>query len=299
MYQKVEILKGRIKNITGKRMANRTFTMALELLVLFVLFDASLIAKNASSLEEWVPYIPSADIVELNYWRQGGVSYVNVSITFPSSGFNVSDWGTPTFGGNSVWVNAKIWMWTGATCPIIITVKHTYNLGVLPPGGYNFTFKVWDSKVKSVTFKVPPKLLLTTDKSSYKLGENVTIILANIDSETVEIGGYPAWQIYTYLEEKPVFPAIFAFLLWSLEPGENDTFVWNQYDAFNNAFCNPGTYIIKDTQGWGLSTLFRIYIDQNVFREYGALDGPFCNQFGIEFWIIQINGHPVRLISNQ
>jgi parallel beta-helix repeat protein len=102
------------------------------------------------------------------------------------------------------------------------------------------------------------QILLETDKDTYILGKNVTIVLANIDIETVQIGGYPAWQIYTYPEEEPVYPKIFAWLAWSLDPGENDTFVWNQYNQFNESFCEPGTYVVKDTQGWGLSTYFKI-----------------------------------------
>ena len=103
-----------------------------------------------------------------------------------------------------------------------------------------------------------PQILLETDKDTYILGKNVTIVLANIDIETVQIGGYPAWQIYTYPEEEPVYPKIFAWLAWSLDPGENDTFVWNQYNQFNESFCEPGTYVVKDTQGWGLSTYFKV-----------------------------------------
>jgi len=103
-----------------------------------------------------------------------------------------------------------------------------------------------------------PKLLLETDKRIYNLGENVTITLTNISNETIEIGGYPAWQIFTYPGEEPVYPRIFAFLAWSLDPGESDTFIWNQYNEFNESFCEPGTYVVKDTQGWSLSTYFKI-----------------------------------------
>jgi parallel beta-helix repeat protein len=107
------------------------------------------------------------------------------------------------------------------------------------------------------------QILLETDKDTYILGKNVTIVLANIDIETVQIGGYPAWQICTYPEEQPVYPAIFAFLAWSLNLGENDTFVWNQYNQFNETFCSSGTYVVKDTQGWGLSAYFKI-ISANI-----------------------------------
>jgi len=101
-------------------------------------------------------------------------------------------------------------------------------------------------------------MLLETDKCVYTLGENVTITLTNNGSERVDIGGYPAWQIFTYPREEPVYPAIFASLAWYLDPGENDTFVWNQYNEFNHSFVKPGAYVVRDTQGWGLSTHFEI-----------------------------------------
>jgi parallel beta-helix repeat protein len=108
-----------------------------------------------------------------------------------------------------------------------------------------------------------PQILLETDKDTYILGENITIVLVNIGIKNVRIGGYPAWQICTYPEEQPVYPAIFAFLAWSLNPEENDTFIWNQYNQFNETFCSSGTYVVKDTQGWGLSAYFKI-ISANV-----------------------------------
>ncbi|MCD6242775.1 hypothetical protein J7K06_03710 [Candidatus Bathyarchaeota archaeon] len=108
----------------------------------------------------------------------------------------------------------------------------------------------------NVTVKSAQNLRLRTDKHVYLLGENVTIILENIGNSTADVGGYPAWQILTYPEEKPVFPEVYTFLAWNLEPGQSDVFIWNQYDEFNDKFVEPGTYIIKDTQGWNIYTTF-------------------------------------------
>jgi hypothetical protein len=98
------------------------------------------------------------------------------------------------------------------------------------------------------------ELSLKTDKSIYHRSENVTVILTNNGDETVFIGGYPAWQISTYPEGESVFPEVFAFLAWSLAPGESNISIWNQC----NQLVEPGTYIVKDTQGWGLSAIFEI-----------------------------------------
>ncbi|MEM3698064.1 MAG: hypothetical protein QXQ94_11335, partial [Candidatus Bathyarchaeia archaeon] len=102
------------------------------------------------------------------------------------------------------------------------------------------------------------KLILETDKDVYVLGENISITLKNVGEEKVSVGGYPPWQIFTYPDEEPVYPKIFAFLAWFLEPGQSDTYVWNQYNDFTGAFCKPGKYVIKDTQGWNLSAYFEI-----------------------------------------
>jgi len=207
---------------------------------------------------EWVPYVPYSQMVDLEFWMLNETSYINVTITFPDSGNMISDWGTVVRDGGEIWVDSEIWDWTGPSFPMITTVSHTYNLGYLD-GYYTFTFKAWGIDVKSISFTASTaQMLLETDKDTYFLGENVTIILKNIGNETEWIGGYPAWIIYTYPEEEPVFPAIFALLLWELAPGENDTITWSQYNAFTNSPVDVGMYVVRDTQGWGLSAYFTI-----------------------------------------
>jgi hypothetical protein len=102
------------------------------------------------------------------------------------------------------------------------------------------------------------KLILETDKSVYVLGESITITLKNVGDEKVNVRGYPAWRIYTYPDEEPVYPKIIYYLSWSLEPGQSDIHVWNQYDDVKGEFCKPGIYVVKDMQGWNLSAYFVI-----------------------------------------
>ena len=128
----------------------------------------------------------------------------------------------------------------------------------------------------NVTVKSPQNLILRTDKHVYLLGENVTIILENMGNSTVDIGGYPAWQILTYPEEEPVFPEVYALLAWNLEPGQSDVFVWNQYDEFNDKFVEPGTYIVKDTQGWNIYAIFEIVADPPAHGGACGSKPPLC-----------------------
>jgi len=111
-------------------------------------------------------------------------------------------------------------------------------------------------------------LLLETDKNIYTMGENITIILTNNGNEVVEIGGYPGWEILTYAEGEHVCPVIYASLLWELDPEESDTFVWDQYNLLNSTFVEPGTYTLKDVQGWGLVASFEIVTAGDVIPEF-------------------------------
>jgi peptide/nickel transport system substrate-binding protein len=125
----------------------------------------SLMASLSSVLgDEWIPYVPQAQYVQLYYWMQNGISYMNVSITFASSGFNVSDWGMPFFDGNSISVDSKIWMYTGYSFPWETVLSNTYNLGKLQTGQYTFIFKAWGNAVKNITFTV----CLTSNASAFE-----------------------------------------------------------------------------------------------------------------------------------
>jgi hypothetical protein len=139
------------------------------------------------------------------------------------------------------------------------TQLHGWNASAIPPTYYEIVnAEIWPDHLGHGYFCNIPSIQLETDKDVYILGENVTITLKNIGTETISIGGYPAWGIYTYPEESQVYPKIYAFLLWSLEPGENDTIIWNQYNAFTNSPVYPGMYVVRDTKGWGLSAYFTI-----------------------------------------
>ena len=123
------------------------------LLASFLTVLANLPLK-AEAEELWTPYVPSWNPIGLSYWKENGTSFMNLSITWGSSGFNVSDWGTPTIVENSISVNALIWRYGGITIPVLITEHHTYSLGNLSAGEYLFIFKAWGFPVKNTTFTV-------------------------------------------------------------------------------------------------------------------------------------------------
>ena len=108
--------------------------------------------------EEWVPYVPEPwqwwpEEWSLLYWEKEEISYINVTLVFPDSGYMVSDWGTVVMDGSAIWVDSQIWDWTGPALAVITTRSHTYSLGFLEAGEYTFTFKVWGYPVKSISFE--------------------------------------------------------------------------------------------------------------------------------------------------
>ena len=105
--------------------------------------------------DEWVSFIPSSEMVSLVFWMLDGISYVNATITFLDSGYDISYWGTVVREGQQIWVNSEIWIWTiGFVLPYVWELSHTYNLGNLEQGDYTFTFKAWNTIVKSIDFNV-------------------------------------------------------------------------------------------------------------------------------------------------
>lgn len=129
------------------------FSLLLTVIVvLSVLLSAS--EGEGGYVEEWVPYVPLSRMVDLKFWMSDRTSYINVSITFPDAGFTVSDWGTVIMEGYEIWVDSKIWDWTGPSALVITMLSHTYDLGRLEEGNYTFTFMAWGARVKSISFVV-------------------------------------------------------------------------------------------------------------------------------------------------
>ena len=131
-----------------------TGTMLILLLIGVLTLAFNIIPVLTELEEEGVPYVTSSEMVNLKFWMSNGISYINVSITFPDSGFGVEDWGTVVKEEYEIWVDSKIWDWTGYAFLVITTVSHTYELGYLKIGNYTFTFKAWGNDVKSINFTV-------------------------------------------------------------------------------------------------------------------------------------------------
>jgi len=158
----------------------------------------SFLTGVTAQFEGWYPFVPAAGDVTLDYRKENGISYIDVAIFFYHSGFNVSDWGTPTISNGDIWADAEMWVHIGYNLDIIWTWPHSYNLGHLPAGEYVFAFKVWGSSVKNLAFStVTPDISvpsLTLSKSIvgsvYPMTINVSSSNLGFFAETFNITAY-------------------------------------------------------------------------------------------------------------
>ncbi|NVM56432.1 MAG: Ig-like domain-containing protein, partial [Candidatus Helarchaeota archaeon] len=121
----------------------------------------SVTVDNTPAEEQWVPYLPFPAQVDLTTWMDNYTTYVDVAITFSTGGYNVSSWGEITNHGYGFSANSEIWQWTGGVTLAFMTISHTYELGYLESGYYNFTFKAWGNYIKSIFFVIttPPAII--------------------------------------------------------------------------------------------------------------------------------------------
>jgi hypothetical protein len=102
----------------------------------------------------WVPTVLNANQVELKSWTIAGRTFAYAKLTFSDAGFRVSNWGTPVRVGNDSAVDALVERWTGGSAQVITTTANIWDLGLLGPGSYTFTFKNSGTTVKTLPFTV-------------------------------------------------------------------------------------------------------------------------------------------------
>src|SRR6185503_10508124 len=102
----------------------------------------------------WVPTVLHANQVELKSWTIAGRTFAYAKLTFSDAGFRVSNWGTPVRVGNDSAVDALVERWTGGSAQVITTTANIWDLGLLAPGSYTFTFKNSGTTVKTLSFTV-------------------------------------------------------------------------------------------------------------------------------------------------
>lgn len=130
--------------------------------------------------DTWTPVALSSDQVDIQTWKQSdGKTYAKVKLTFPDSGYRVQDqhWGQPSSidsSGNNFTVDSVVEHSNGASIPAAVTAVHIYELGLLAPGNYAFTFKTLGTATKTQNFTVSGQPLPATqiDDQSFFVAEH-------------------------------------------------------------------------------------------------------------------------------
>jgi len=263
-----------IEGVTGfeARFSPKNITISVpkgDVIEVFCNATAASYEDNAEAAvqidQEWIPYIPPEENVELNHLVANGVSYVNVSITFPHPEFNISDWGTPIMVGNSISVDAQIWEWTGPTMPVTTIKKHTYELGFLHPGKYNFTFMVWGQTIKSLTFEIVrdiaivdvwPKKNIVPQGISFEYDapwfpapipprKTLGLIIVNVTNK----GDFT--EIFNLTVFEGLEPAPILIERWLDPDGSYSDMFWRKGDANRDGYVdNYDVCLVKHFYGW-------------------------------------------------
>lgn len=123
--------------------------------LLLTVFGLALLLASAQRLraqtESWQP-ATTGFTTDIKVWaRSDGTVFANVRLTYPSGGWRGGG-GSVTRAGNNFTVDSQVERWTGASTQAITQSETTYNLGVLAPGTYTFTFKSFGVTIKSLQF---------------------------------------------------------------------------------------------------------------------------------------------------
>jgi hypothetical protein len=102
----------------------------------------------------WTPTVLNASQVDFKSWKNDGRTFVYAKLTFPDTGFRVSNWGTPTRVGNTFTDNALIERFNGAAAQVITSTAQIWDLGGLAAGNYTFDFKNSGTLVETFAFTV-------------------------------------------------------------------------------------------------------------------------------------------------
>jgi subtilisin family serine protease len=106
----------------------------------------------------WEGVALSTSQAEIKTWTIGDRTYAYLKLLFPNGGYRVTNWGQAVRTGNDFSADASTERFTGASVQALTTTAQIYELGILSPGSYNFTFKNTGTVVKTLPFTVaaPP-----------------------------------------------------------------------------------------------------------------------------------------------
>ncbi len=86
----------------------------------------------------------------------GTQTRAKVTLVFPDSGYEVTNWGTVQRQDNTFFVNAEVTRQADPPDTVVTTLAHEYDLGTLAYADYVFEFRAWDQLIESREFRPGP-----------------------------------------------------------------------------------------------------------------------------------------------
>lgn len=106
---------------------------------------------HPSSAQGYVPATGGFS-AEIRVWTSGPDARAEVVLTFPTTGFRVSDWGRVKRVGNEFTADARVERYTEGSGQAVTVRENTFDLGALAPGTYTFTFMSYGVALASREF---------------------------------------------------------------------------------------------------------------------------------------------------
>lgn len=97
---------------------------------------------------------PPTVTAEVRTWTLEGRTQAYVRLTLPDGSYRVADWGRVTNAGAEFFADARVERVGGNPTQIVTNDAHIYDLGVLAPGTYTFTFRSDQGTAQSINFTV-------------------------------------------------------------------------------------------------------------------------------------------------
>jgi hypothetical protein len=130
---------------------------SVELVNAVVLAAGGLLGwPGACGAAMWSPWVPNSQVAAITAHCATGLVWVNVEVTLGDTCYRVGDWGSVVQTLPTITANSACWYNPLGPCAYVVTrTNHSYQLGYLAPGNYQFVFQSWGQPVATNNFTVP------------------------------------------------------------------------------------------------------------------------------------------------
>jgi hypothetical protein len=257
------------------------YTFVFEAWGHFVKSQAFDVAEGGA--EQWVPYVPTAEQTTVSRQTQEAGTTVKVTLTFPTSGYRVLDWGSVQGSVNDFYVEAQLEAWTGPRQADTTTFSHDYDLGALELGEYTFSFFVAEEPVekfvRSLDFVITAGALPVY--RFWAPSNNAHFYTISEDEKDILVAYYPGYwtfegiAFYAFPEGQQPADSIPVYRFWSpvgqehfytISEQERDWLVANH--SYYWTLEGVAFYVYSDDQATGSEPVYRFWSPVNNLHFY-------------------------------